>query len=107
MQKPVVLLVTRSCNDILKAPGPALGGAGPNWEQFRSAQVPSQLVPRSVELSAESNWEQFRSAQVPSQLVPRSVELSAGPNWSNWLKAGLERQHTTILHDVVLLQLDI
>ena len=82
MQKPVVLLVTRSCNDILKAPGPALGGAGPSWEQFRLAQVPSQLV-------------------------PRSVELSAGPNWSNWLKAGLERQHTTILHDVVLSQLDI
>ena len=29
--------------------GPALGGAGPNREQFRSAQVPSQLAPRSVE----------------------------------------------------------
>ena len=43
--------------------GPALGGAGPNWEQFQSAQVPSQLA-------------------------PRSVELGAGPNWSNWLKAG-------------------
>ena len=28
--------------------GPALGGAGPNWEQFQSAQVPSQLAPRSV-----------------------------------------------------------
>ena len=27
---------------------PALGGAGPNWEQFESAQVPSQLAPRSV-----------------------------------------------------------
>ena len=25
-----------------------LGGAGPNWEQFQSAQVPSQLEPRSV-----------------------------------------------------------
>ena len=28
--------------------GPAIGGAGPNWEQFQSAQVPSQLAPRSV-----------------------------------------------------------
>ena len=34
-----------------------LGGAGPNWEQFRSAQVPSQLAPRSVELIAGPNWE--------------------------------------------------
>ena len=39
--------------------GPALGGAGPNWEQFRSAQVPSQLAPRSVELGAGPNWEQL------------------------------------------------
>ena len=29
-------------------PGPALGGAEPNWEQFRSAQIPSQTAPRSV-----------------------------------------------------------
>ena len=28
--------------------GPALGGTGSNWEQFQSAQVPSQLAPRSV-----------------------------------------------------------
>ena len=35
-------------------PGPALGGAGPNWEQFQSAQVPSQLAPRSW-ASAEKN----------------------------------------------------
>ena len=28
--------------------GPALGGAGPSWEQFQSAQVTSQLAPRSV-----------------------------------------------------------
>ena len=27
-----------------------------------------------------SNWDTFRSDQVPSQLVPRSVELVAGPN---------------------------
>ena len=47
-------------------PGSALGGAGPNWEQFRSAEVPSQLAPRSVELGAGPSWE---------QLV-------------NWLKAG-------------------
>ena len=36
------------------------------------------------------NREQFRSAQVPSQLAPRSVDLGAGPigsNWSNWLNA--------------------
>ena len=33
-------------------PEPALGGAGPNYEQFRSAQVPSQLAPMSVELDA-------------------------------------------------------
>ena len=31
-----------------KYSGPALGGAGPNWEQFQSARVPSQLAPRSV-----------------------------------------------------------
>ena len=38
-----------------------------------------------------SNWEQFRPAQVPSQLAPKSVELGGRPiesNWSNWLKAG-------------------
>ena len=39
--------------------GPPLGGAGPNWEPFRSAQVPSQLAPRSVELGAGPNWEQL------------------------------------------------
>ena len=39
--------------------GPALGGAGPNWEQFRSAQVPSQLAPRSIELGVGPNWEQL------------------------------------------------
>ena len=47
-------------------PGPALGDAGPIWDEIRSAQVPSQLA-------------------------PRSVELGQGPiesNWSNWLQAG-------------------
>ena len=44
---------------INKQTGPALGGAGPNWEQFRSAQVPSQLAPRSVQLGAGPNWEQL------------------------------------------------
>ena len=67
--------------------GPALRGAGPNWEQFRSVQVPSQLAPRSVELGAGSNWEQFRSVQVPSQLAPRSVELGAGPNWEQLVQS--------------------
>ena len=43
----------------LISPGPALRGAGPNWEQFRSAQVSSQLAPRSVELVAGPNWEQI------------------------------------------------
>ena len=62
-------------------PGPVLAGARPNWEQFRSAQVPSQPEPRYVDLGAGPNWEQFRSAQVPSQPAPRSVELGAGPNW--------------------------
>ena len=37
--------------------GPALAGTGPNWEQFRSAQVPSQLEPWSVELGTGPNWE--------------------------------------------------
>ena len=32
--------------------GLTLGGAGPNWEQFQLAQVPSQHAPRSVELGA-------------------------------------------------------
>ena len=66
--------------------------AGPNWEQFQSAQVPSHLAPRSVELDGGPNWEQFRSAQVPSHLAPRSVELDGGPigsSWINWLRAGL------------------
>ena len=36
--------------------GPALGSAGPNWEQLRSGQVPSQLAPRSVELGPGPNW---------------------------------------------------
>ena len=39
--------------------GSALVGAGPNWEQFRAAQVPSHLAPRSVELGAVPNWEQL------------------------------------------------
>ena len=39
--------------------GPALGGAGPNWEQFWSAQIPSQFAPRYVELGAGPNWEQL------------------------------------------------
>ena len=29
---------------------------------------------------AGPNWEQFQSPQVPSQLAPRYVELGAGPN---------------------------
>ena len=44
--------------------GPALGGAGPNWELFQSAQVPSQLAPRSVELGAGPNWEQLELALI-------------------------------------------
>ena len=40
-------------------PGPTLGGVGPNWEQFRSAQVLSQLALKSVELGAGTNWEQL------------------------------------------------
>ena len=47
-------------------PGPVLGGAGPDLEQFRSAQVPSQLAPRSVDLGAGP----------------------IGSNYSNWLKSG-------------------
>ena len=39
--------------------GPTLGSAGPNFEHFRSAQVPSQLAPRSVELGAWPNWDQL------------------------------------------------
>ena len=52
-----VYFATRS--RLFVRPGPALGGAGPNWEQFRSAQVPSQLAPRSVEVGAGLNWEQL------------------------------------------------
>ena len=48
--------------------GTGLGSAGPNyWEQFRSAQVPSELAIRSVEFGARAPF---------------------GSNWSNWLKAG-------------------
>ena len=34
--------------ECFEAASPALGGAGPNWDQFQSTQVPSQLAPRSV-----------------------------------------------------------
>ena len=44
---------------ILVHPWSTLGGAGPNWEKFQSAQVPSQLAPRSLELNAGPNWEQL------------------------------------------------
>ena len=37
--------------------GLALGGVGPNWEEFWSAQVPSHFAPRSVELDTWPNWE--------------------------------------------------
>ena len=60
---------------------------GPIWEQFRSAQVPSELAPRSVQLGAGPNLEQFRSAQVPSELAPRSVQLGAGPNLEQFRSA--------------------
>ena len=45
-----------SINDTwwLRRSEPALGGAGPNWEQF-----PSQLAPMSIELGAVPNWEQL------------------------------------------------
>ena len=57
-------------------PGPALGGVGLNWEQFRSAQVPSQLVPRSVELGAGPNWEQLvHLALRPALTAPSSLSL--------------------------------
>ena len=56
-----LLLVGRQSSQkrFLYYPGSALGGAGPNWEQFRSAEVPSQLAPRSVELGAGPSWEQL------------------------------------------------
>ena len=49
------------------------------------------LLPGPVLGGAELNWEQFRSAKVPSQLATRSVELGTGPigsNWFNCLMAG-------------------
>ena len=55
----VLVLMRHVHIDLTLDPGPALGGAGPNLEQFRSAQVPSQHPPRSVELVAGSNWEQW------------------------------------------------
>ena len=39
------------CVCVGRGGGAALGGAGPNWEQFRSAQVPSQFSPRYVILA--------------------------------------------------------
>ena len=60
---------------------------GPNWDQFHSAQVPSQLATRYLELGAGPNWEQFHSAQVPSQLAPRYVELGVGgPIGNNFIR---------------------
>ena len=52
---PDMKLLNSSANNV--PAGPVLGGAGPNWEQFQSAQVPSQLAPRSVESGAGPNWE--------------------------------------------------
>ena len=49
----------RSQTDGALVAGPVLGGAEPSWEQFRLAQVPSQLAPRTVELGAGPNWEQL------------------------------------------------
>ena len=50
--------------------GPALGGGGPNLDHIRSAQVPSQLAPRYVQLDAGPSWEQWSNG------------LNAGPNYS-------------------------
>ena len=89
--------------DYTLARGPLIG-AGHNWEQFQSAQVRSQLAPRSVQPEsrlhsiAGNNWEQFQSAQVPSQLAPRSVQpesrlhSSAGNNWEQFQSAQVPSQ---------------
>ena len=85
----------------------ALVGAGPNWEQFRSAQVPSQLAPRSVVLGAGPNWEQMVQLgwgnweTVFTCLYPFTVQTrplagtasgmasdSVRSRGSNWAKAG-------------------
>ena len=62
----------------------ALGGAGPNWEQFRSAQVPSQLVPKGLYLYV------FDEPRVDYTLAwgPLMRGALIGSNLSNWLKAG-------------------
>ena len=72
--------VTDECSPrlvLVLVPGPALGGAGTNGEQCRSAQVPSQLAPRSVELGAGTN---------------RSNWLKAGPGWSDHIYIYIYRQ---------------
>ena len=46
----IYYIISCVCMYVRMNAGPALGGAGPNWEQFWSAQVPSQLALRSVEL---------------------------------------------------------
>ena len=46
-------------------PGPALGSAGPNWEQFQSAQVPSQLEPRSVLVGTRQDESRLHSMAGP------------------------------------------
>ena len=49
--------------------GPILGVVGPNWEQFRSAQVPSQLAQRSAKLCVGPNLEHLVSNGLRLALV--------------------------------------
>ena len=64
--------------------GPALGGAGPNWEQYRSAQVPSQFAPRSVELVEGPTWGVIGPIGLRPALVHEVHEVSFLYPTSSW-----------------------
>ena len=62
-----------------------LGGAGPTWKQFQSAQVPSQLAPRSVEMGTGPNSEQREREMF--YLTTHSTHVIYGNMASNiWLR---------------------
>ena len=59
----------------------AVGCAGPNWEQFRSAQVPSQLALRSVELGARPNLAGARCSSVVRAFAHGAMGRRIDPSW--------------------------
>ena len=65
-------------------PGPALEDAGPNWEQFQSAQIPSQLTPMYV---LDKMRVDYTLAQGTLRCGTQLGAISVGPgSQSTWTK---------------------